>query len=74
MGEGESGKLLKKLMKDRRIDSGNKWSPVFGRYGFPTKGGEIRVGDEVVLSKRNNHHTVWNGVMPRLTKLEEVMV
>lgn len=74
MGEGESGKLLKKLMKDRRIDPGNKWEPIFGRYGFPTVGGEIRVGDEVVLSKRNDEHTVWNGIMPRLTKVEEVLV
>ena len=93
MGEGESGKLLKKLMKDRRIDPGHKWTPIFGRYGFPTVGGEIRVGDEVILSKRNDEHTVWSklqsyltnciiqlltlradGIMPRLTKLEEVLV
>lgn len=33
-GTGESGKVLKKLMKDRRIDEGNKWAPIFGRYGF----------------------------------------
>jgi uncharacterized protein YcbX len=58
MGEGESGKLLKKMMKDRRIDKGDKWSPIFGRYGFPTHGGEIRVGDEVVVSRRNQEHTV----------------
>ena len=60
MGEGESGKLLKKLMRDRRVDKGNKWSPIFGRYGFPTEGGEIRVGDQVLVSKRNKEHTVWS--------------
>ncbi|KAG0650298.1 amidoxime reducing component 2 [Hyphodiscus hymeniophilus] len=74
MGEGESGKLLKKLMRDRRVDSGNKWSPVFGRYGFPTQAGELRIGDEVLVSKRNEEHTVWNGVMPRLVRFEEVTV
>jgi uncharacterized protein YcbX len=60
MGEGESGSLLKKMMKDRRIDPGHKWTPIFGRYGFPTQGGEIRVGDEVVVSRRNKEHTVWS--------------
>ena len=58
MGKGESGKLLKKMMKDRRIDKGDKWSPIFGRYGFPTHGGEIKVGDEVVVSRRNKEHTI----------------
>jgi uncharacterized protein YcbX len=60
MGEGESGKLLKKLMQDRRIDKGNKWTPIFGRYGFPIQGGETRVGDQVLVSKRNEEHTVWS--------------
>jgi uncharacterized protein YcbX len=60
MGEGESGKLLKKMMKDRRVDPGSKWEPVFGRYGFPIHGGEIRVGDEVVVSRRNTEHSVYS--------------
>lgn len=60
MGEGESGKLLKKMMHDRRIDVGNKWSPIFGRYGFPTQHAEIRVGDDLVVSVRNQEHTVWS--------------
>lgn len=64
MGEGESGKLLKKMMKDRRVDIGNKWEPVFGRYGFPIHGGEIRVGDEVVVSRRNTKHTVDSESVP----------
>ncbi|KAI1102277.1 MOSC domain-containing protein [Jackrogersella minutella] len=33
-GTGEAGSVLKKLMKDRRVDAGNKWSPIFGRYAF----------------------------------------
>ncbi len=57
-GEGASGNLLKKMQRDRRVDPGNKWEPVFGRYGFPTSGGEIQVGDEVVVSVRNQAHTV----------------
>ena len=34
--------MLKKLMKDRRVDPGMKWSPVFGRYAF--------VGESVSVS------------------------
>jgi hypothetical protein len=48
------------MMRDRRVDVGNKWSPIFGRYGFPTQAGEVRVGDEVVISRRNWEHTVWS--------------
>ncbi|MCJ1308922.1 hypothetical protein MMC25_002577 [Agyrium rufum] len=67
--EGELGNVLKKMMKDRRIDPGNKYSPIFGRYGFlePGSQGEgikIAVGDEVVASKRNSERTVihWPGL------------
>jgi uncharacterized protein YcbX len=60
MGEGESGKLLKMMMRDRRIDSGNKWSPIFGRYGFPTQRAIIRVDDELNVTRRNQEHTVWS--------------
>ena len=60
MGVGESGKLLKKMMRERRVDRGSRWTPIFGRYGFPTKGGEIKVHDEVVVSRRNEEHTVWS--------------
>lgn len=61
-GTGESGKVLKKLMKDRRVDKGVKYSPVFGRYGFPDKasnGMRLRVGDEVEVSKRLNERTTF---------------
>ncbi|MCJ1354010.1 MAG: hypothetical protein MMC33_003997 [Icmadophila ericetorum] len=81
-GEGESGKVLKKLMADRRVDPGSKWSPIFGRYGFLEGDGtvgkvggsntrsekdgnvSVRVGDEVVVGKRNSERTVfvWPGL------------
>ncbi|KAL1958123.1 hypothetical protein VTO42DRAFT_5163 [Malbranchea cinnamomea] len=68
-GAGEAGTVLKKMMKDRRVDKGMKWSPVFGRYGFlqgdfDTEGFELRVGDEVEVTKRNKEHTVfeWPGM------------
>ncbi|KAK4198067.1 hypothetical protein QBC40DRAFT_308612 [Triangularia verruculosa] len=64
---GELGGVLKKLMKDRRVDAGSKWSPVFGRYAFPAadqddQGGyfELRVGEEVEITKRNTERTVWD--------------
>lgn len=61
---GEAGDALKKLMKDRRVDKGNKWSPIFGRYGFlkPTKEGngrKIAVGWEVDVSKVNGERTTF---------------
>ncbi|MCJ1248812.1 hypothetical protein MMC30_006032 [Trapelia coarctata] len=62
IGTGESGKVLKKLMKDRRVDAGAKWSPIFGRYGFLDGGSEgkiITVGDEVVITKRNEERTTF---------------
>ncbi|KAJ8060219.1 hypothetical protein OCU04_010562 [Sclerotinia nivalis] len=55
-GEG----VLKLLMKDRRVDEGMKYSPIFGRYGFMGDEGEgkiLRVGDEVRVSKRNKERT-----------------
>ena len=66
-GKGEAGSMLKKLMGDRRVDGGSKWSPIFGRYGFlDWRKGEceekwpvVRVGDEVVVGKRNEERTVW---------------
>ncbi|EXJ80159.1 hypothetical protein A1O1_08301 [Capronia coronata CBS 617.96] len=63
VGEGEAGKILKKLQSDRRVDPGAKWSPVFGRYGFLAKlpsgksAAEIKVGDEVKVSERNKDRT-----------------
>ncbi|KAL5594704.1 hypothetical protein BROUX41_001620 [Berkeleyomyces rouxiae] len=31
---GERGAVLRALMRDRRVDTGNRWSPVFGRYAY----------------------------------------
>ncbi|KAL1855468.1 hypothetical protein Plec18170_004188 [Paecilomyces lecythidis] len=66
-GAGESGKVLRKLMKDRRVDKGVKYSPVFGRYGFPDKSSDgmtLHVGDEVEVSKRLAERTIfdWPGL------------
>ena len=61
IGTDETGTVLKKLMKDRRVDTGHKWSPVFGRYGFLKADGlpnrNISIGDEVTVCKRNNERT-----------------
>ncbi|RMJ14234.1 hypothetical protein CDV36_006063 [Fusarium kuroshium] len=68
-GKGESGKIMARLAKDRRVDKGNKWHPVFGRYGFlapgsPGIGMSLAVGDEVQVTKRGTEHTKfdWPGV------------
>jgi uncharacterized protein YcbX len=62
VGEGETGKVLKKLQSDRRVDKGAKWSPVFGRYGFLKKvdgdgGVLLGSGDEVRVVRKNNERT-----------------
>lgn len=60
-GTGETGNVLKKLMKDRRVDLGNKYSPVFGRYGFLTNEvANVHVGDEVAVTKRMEERRVWD--------------
>ncbi|KAF2478105.1 MOSC domain-containing protein [Lindgomyces ingoldianus] len=62
-GTGESGSVLKKLQKDRRVDTGARWSPVFGRYSFlNSKNGNVvlRVGDEVSVTQLNPERTVWS--------------
>lgn len=63
-GTGPSGQVLKRLQKDRRIDVGAKWSPVFGRYTFwgpdAPRSQTIRVGDRVNVTKVNEGLTVWS--------------
>ncbi|GAB7357803.1 hypothetical protein MBLNU459_g0618t1 [Dothideomycetes sp. NU459] len=66
-GTGESGKILKKLQSNRRVDPGAKYSPIFGRYSFldpASQGLVVSVGDEVTVSKRNAERTVfdWKGL------------
>ncbi len=60
VGTSESGTILKKLQKDRRVDQGAKYSPIFGRYGFLDKmpmGTKMSVGDEVKVVKRNSERS-----------------
>jgi uncharacterized protein YcbX len=65
MAEGPLGSVLKLLMKDRRVDTGKKYSPVFGRYGFLDLKGdkegreevEVALGDAVEVTKRNTERT-----------------
>ncbi|KAF3767021.1 hypothetical protein M406DRAFT_345265 [Cryphonectria parasitica EP155] len=60
-GTGESGKVLKKLMRDRRVDRGNRWSPIFGRYGFLLDDeAEISVGNVVAVTKSLEERCVWD--------------
>ncbi|CAI6078199.1 unnamed protein product [Clonostachys chloroleuca] len=54
-GKGEVGMIMARTSKDRPVDKGNKWHPVFGRYGFlapgnPGLGKRLAIGDEVILS------------------------
>ncbi|TGJ79291.1 hypothetical protein E0Z10_g9471 [Xylaria hypoxylon] len=65
--KGEPGIVLKKLMADRRVDKGNKYAPIFGRYAFLAPGGnlggdgdvEIAVGDEIRVTKRLDYRDTW---------------
>ncbi|RHZ43341.1 MOSC domain protein [Aspergillus thermomutatus] len=62
MGTGEAGSALKKLMKDRRVDKGAKFSPVFGRYVFLDPGSDkvmVRVGDKVDVLRTMKERTVY---------------
>jgi len=59
-GTGRDGEVLKLLSKDRRVDPGMKYSPIFGRYGFVSRRSEgktLTVGDQVTVSKRNEERT-----------------
>ena len=60
-GEGEEGKMLKKLMSDRRVDKGAKYKAIFGRYGYLGRGvgRSIRVEDDVEVTKRLTETTTW---------------
>lgn len=61
-GKGKDGEILKLLQKDRRVDAGTKYSPIFGRYGFAgreSEGRVLSVGDEVLVSRKNDERTVF---------------
>ena len=63
--QGPKGNVLKSMQRDRRIDPGYKFSPIFGRYGFlsqknglnPTQPIIIKVGDEVSITRTNERTT-----------------
>ncbi|XHG02846.1 hypothetical protein AWENTII_006171 [Aspergillus wentii] len=62
-GTGEVGSVFKRLMKDRRVDKGARFSPVFGRYTFLDPSSDqvsIRVGDEVTLSRTISERTTYD--------------
>lgn len=68
-GKTDGPNVLKLLQKDRRVDGAVKYSPVFGRYAWLLRGEggegfEIRVGDEVKVTKRNESRTAqrWPGL------------
>ncbi len=63
-GEGATGEILKRMQSDRRVDQGDKYSPIFGRYGFLIRDGgdvgrEIKIGDEVGVTRRNVERTTF---------------
>ena len=62
---GELGSVLKRLMKDRRVDKGTKWSPIFGRYAFldGQEEAEIAVGDRAEVTARRTERSVWDWPM-----------
>jgi len=66
-GKGGEGRLLAVMQRDRRVDPGMKYSPVFGRYCFLTNEEEdavVRVGDEVVVRKANEERTKFGECFP----------
>ena len=68
LSKGESGTILKKLMKDRRVDTGAKWNPIFGRYAYLNPASDrqiIEVGDEAVVTSFNTERTKFG--MPEST-------
>ncbi|KAF2159722.1 hypothetical protein M409DRAFT_29882 [Zasmidium cellare ATCC 36951] len=66
--EGEEGEVWKRLNKDRRVDTGWKYGPVFGKYsytGLGDVGRTIGVGDEAVLTKRVREQPVFDWPLPK---------
>ncbi|RSM11391.1 hypothetical protein CEP52_003055 [Fusarium oligoseptatum] len=60
LASDDRGNVWKKLNRDRRVDKGFKYHPIFGRYGFcgdKNIGKHITVGQEVWVTKINKEHT-----------------
>lgn len=68
------GQAWKKLSKDRRVDKGCTFMPVFGRYGYSPAssniGRQVRVGDEAVLTRRNRDRTVFGELIACVRRTE----
>ncbi|KAM0186715.1 hypothetical protein ACHAPI_011564 [Fusarium lateritium] len=59
----DRGKVWKKLNKDRRVDKGAKYSPVFGRYGFchgSDTNKTLTVGQQVDVTRINEQRTIFD--------------
>jgi uncharacterized protein YcbX len=64
--EGEQGLVWKKLAKDRRVDKGWKYGPVFGKYSYTARkdyGKVVREGDIGILTKRVKERPVFGKFM-----------
>ncbi|KAF5515467.1 Mitochondrial amidoxime-reducing component 1 [Colletotrichum siamense] len=64
----DRGMAWKKLNKDRRVDKGAKYSPVFGRYGYcfgSSVGKSVKVGESVKVTHVNAARTTFD--WPHLT-------
>ncbi|KAJ0312437.1 hypothetical protein COL516b_001519 [Colletotrichum fioriniae] len=64
----DRGLVWKKLNKDRRVDKGAKYSPVFGRYGYcfgSAVGETLSVGQKARISHVNSDRTTFD--WPHLT-------
>jgi len=62
------------MMKDRRVDQGMKYSPVFGRYGFLAQGeqgGTVKVGDEVNVTRKNEERTTFGECLVSCVRTQE---
>lgn len=69
--EGEQGEVWKRLNKDRRLDKGWKYGPVFGKYSYTSLkdvGRTISVGDTAVLTKRVKEQPTFGELLCDLAK------
>ncbi|USW53445.1 Putative molybdenum cofactor sulfurase, pyruvate kinase-like, insert domain superfamily [Septoria linicola] len=66
--DGEEGEVWKRLNKDRRVDKGWKYGPVFGHYSYTSLkdvGRTIQVGDRAVVTKRVKEQPVFDWPLPK---------
>lgn len=64
--ENDEGMVWKKLNKDRRVDAGVKYSPVFGRYGYcfgSAVGRTLQVGQKAEVTRVNKQRTTFGEFM-----------